>query len=136
MIADSSAFLAVLLRAPGHEWVLDALAGAAYVGVGAPTLSETGIVLTARVGSVGRTMLARLLQESEAEVLPFGPRHWGVAVDAFTRFGKGRHPAALNFGDCLTYATARLSAQPLLFVGEDFSKTDLELVATPHLAGP
>lgn len=47
--------------------------------------------------------------------------------DAYRRFGKGRHPAALNFGDCLTYATARLTGEPLLYVGEDFARTDLEV---------
>jgi ribonuclease VapC len=57
--------------------------------------------------------------------VPFGEGHWPVAVDAFIRFGKGRHPASLNFGDCLTYAVARLADQPLICVGDDFAKTDL-----------
>ena len=57
--------------------------------------------------------------------VPFGELHWRAAVEAYSRFGKGRHKAGLNFGDCITYATARLADQPLLFVGEDFSQTDL-----------
>ncbi len=57
--------------------------------------------------------------------IPFEDRHWGAAAEAFIVYGKGRHPAALNFGDCMTYATARLSGNPLLFVGEDFAKTDI-----------
>jgi len=67
------------------------------------------------------------LQEAQVAVVPFGEDHWRAAVDAYIRFGKGRHAAALNFGDCLTYATARLSGLPLLAAGRDFSKTDLEL---------
>ena len=58
--------------------------------------------------------------------VPFGELHWREAVDAYRRYGKGRHPAALNFGDCMTYAVASLAGEPLLFIGEDFSLTDLE----------
>ncbi|MDX6651543.1 MAG: ribonuclease VapC [Solirubrobacterales bacterium] len=75
------------------------------------------------------TILARFLQERELIVIPFDQLHWEEAVTAFIRFGKGRHPAGLNFGDCMTYATAQLAAEPLLCVGEDFAKTDLALVA-------
>ena len=128
MIVDSSALVAVLLRQPAHEQLLDKLREARVAGVGAPTLAETGIVVASRVGAVGRTLLARLLQESGLQVVPFGDQHWPVALDAFGRFGKGRHSAALNFGDCLTYAIARLADQPLLCLGEDFAKTDLRLV--------
>ncbi len=59
-------------------------------------------------------------------MIPFGDRHWREAFHGFLRYGKGRHPASLNFGDCMTYATAKLAAQPLLSVGRDFEKTDLE----------
>lgn len=128
MIVDSSALVAVILGEPGHERLLDAL-GVHDAGVSAATLAETGIVLAARLGIAGRTLLARFVEESGMEVVPFSDRHWGVAAEAFLRFGKGRHPARLNFGDCLTYATARLAGEPLLCVGDDFSRTDLELVA-------
>ena len=60
-------------------------------------------------------------------VLPFEARHWRVAIEAGRRFGKGRHPAALDFGDCLAYATARVAARPLLATGNDFGKTDITL---------
>jgi len=59
--------------------------------------------------------------------VPFGEMHYGTAVEAWLRFGKGRHPASLNFGNCMTYATARLAGQPLLCTARDFSRTDLEL---------
>ncbi len=127
MILDSSAIVAVLLREPRHEPLLELLAAAEVIGIGAPTLCETGIVLAARLGATGKSLLARFTQESGAVVIPFGDEHWRVGVDAFLRFGKGRHPAALNFGDCLTYATAQIAGQPLLCLGEDFARTDIAL---------
>ena len=128
MILDSSAVVAILLRQPGHEPILDELARATDPAIGAPTLVETGIVLGARLGIPGRTLLARFVQETGLVVVPFGDDHWGTAVDAFLLFGKGRHPAGLNFGDCLTYAVARLADEPLLCLGDDFAQTDLQVV--------
>jgi ribonuclease VapC len=125
VIVDSSAIVCIALREPGWEGVVARLATEAAPGIGAPTLAEAGLVLTAKMGARARPLLSRLLQETGLSVIPFAEEHWRVAVEAYTRFGKGRHPAALNFGDCLTYAVARLAGQPLLFVGEDFSNTDL-----------
>jgi ribonuclease VapC len=82
-------------------------------------------VLTAKMGAKAHVILSRLLQEASVTIIPFADEHWRVAVDAYERFGKGRHTASLNFGDCLTYAVARLAEQPLLFLGDDFLKTDL-----------
>ncbi len=95
------------------------------VAVGAPTLVETATVLSFRLQRDAGPLLREFLREAEVEVLPFEQDHYEAAVDAFVRYGKGRHAAALNFGDCLTYAVARLSGLPLLFTGDDFSKTDL-----------
>lgn len=128
MIIDSSALVAILLAEPGHQVLVDHVARAPIVGVGAPTLAETGIVLTARLGVAGKSLLARLLQEAAAETIACTAAHWPIAVDAFTRYGKGRHSAALNFGDCLTYATCRLAGRPLLCTGDDFPQTDLDVV--------
>jgi len=125
MIVDSSAIVAIILREPGWEDVVTRLGAEAVAAIGAPTLAEAGLVLTAKMGGEARIALSRLLQEAGLTVIPFAEEHWRVAVDAYARFGKGRHPAALNFGDCLSYAVARLAGQPLLFVGNDFSKTDL-----------
>ena len=125
MIVDSSAIVAIVLREPGWEKVVARLGAEATPAIGAPTLAETGLVLTAKIGTKARILLSRLLQETGLTVIPFAEEHWRIAVDAYARFGKGRHAAALNFGDCLTYAVARLAGQPLLFVGGDFSKTDL-----------
>ena len=128
MILDSSAIIAVLLKEPGHESLLGHLAEHPEQGVGASTLVESGIVLAARLGASGETLLARFVHAQELVVVAVGEEHWPIAVQAFLSFGKGRHPAALDFGDCLTYAIARLSGEPLLCVGEGFAKTDLELV--------
>jgi len=70
-------------------------------------------------------MLHGLLRSIGAEIVPFTEEHYDAAVSAFLRYGKGRHPAGLNFGDCMSYAFARVSGLPLLYVGTDFSKTDI-----------
>jgi ribonuclease VapC len=128
VIVDSSAVVAILLRQAGHEVLLDRLETGSEAGIGTPTVVETGIVLAARLGIVGKTLLARFLDEAGLTVIPFTADHWPLAVDAYIRYGKGRHPAALNFGDCLTYAVCRQSDLPLLCVGNDFTRTDLQLV--------
>jgi ribonuclease VapC len=128
MIIDSSAVLAVLGREPGFERIVHELATSPATRIGAPTQLETGIVLTARLGPRGKTVLARFLQEFALHTVPFDAEHAAVALDAYFRFGKGRHPAALNFGDCCTYATASVAGDQLLCTGEDFRQTDLPLV--------
>ena len=126
MIIDSSALVAILFREPMAERLLVALENAQVASAGAPTLSEAGIVVGARLGFASRD-LAQLLAHFEVQVIPFGPLHNEEAQRAYEKFGKGRHKAALNFGDCLTYAVARLAQEPLLCVGDDFSHTDLTL---------
>ena len=125
MIVDTSAIIAIFLKEPGYEVVLDKLIEADAVGVGTPTLAETAIVLTARLGTDPVSLLNRFVTEFGIRQIPFAPEHWQEAADAYSRYGKGRHPAALNYGDCMTYAVAKLSGQPLLYVGDDFSRTDL-----------
>jgi ribonuclease VapC len=128
LIVDSSALLALVLREPGYERILEALAGAEWIGIGAPTLTETGIVLTSRLGAAARSVLAMLIEDLDLTIVPFDAPHAREARRAFSTYGRGRHVADLNFGDCLTYATAKVAAAPLLFVGEDFANTDLESV--------
>lgn len=127
MIVDSSALLAVVFKEEGHGRLVTALAESEVVGIGAPTLVETALVLGARLGSDPRSLVGRLVDELGLTVVGFGEDHWREAAGAWFRFGKGRHPAALNFGDCMTYAVARLSGQPLLCTGDDFLHTDLPL---------
>ena len=128
MILDSSAVVAILFREPAYEPLLDAVCDAGESGIGAPTLVETSIVLSARTGNDSRGILSRSLAEAAITTIPFGDAHWSTAVEAWLRFGKGRHPAALNFGDCLAYATARVAGRPLLCAGNDFARTDLQTV--------
>jgi ribonuclease VapC len=125
VIIDTSAIIAIVLREPGWEGLVAKLRAEATSAVGAPTLAEAGLVLTAKMGQRAPGVLSRLLQEADLAVIPFTDDHWRIAVEAYVRFGKGRHAASLNFGDCLTYAIARVAEQPLLFVGGDFAKTDL-----------
>ncbi len=113
MILDSSAILAILFGEPGFETFVEKLASASTAGVGAPTLAETGIVLGARLGADAKRVLSLFLVETEPTIIPFGEAHWRSAVDAYQRYGKGRHRAALNFGDCMAYAVAKLAQQPL-----------------------
>ncbi len=115
----------MVVREESHLDLYDVLTNAPSVSVGAPTLFETEMVLVGRGGLERRSSLFRFLAENEVATVPFDDRHCRLATAAFVRYGKGRHPAALNYGDCMTYATARLSGAPLLFVGEDFAKTDL-----------
>jgi len=126
VIVDTSALVAITFAEPGYQELVAKLAGAPSAGIGTPTLAETGVVLAARLGHDSRDLVIRLLDEFSIEEIPFGDRHWREAVDAYLRFGKGRHKARLNVGDCLTYAVARLANEPLLFVGDDFPETDLE----------
>lgn len=85
-------------------------------------------MVTSKAGAPARTLVPTFLARYRIDTLPFDDRHWPVAHDAFVRFGKGRHPAALNLGDCFTYAIARVAGEPLLCLGDDFAQTDLELV--------
>jgi ribonuclease VapC len=128
MILDTSAIVAVVLRESGFQAVLDRLEGAEPLAVGAPTLTEAALVLSVRLARDARPKLARLLQEYEIAIVPFAAAHWDEATEAFLRFGKSRHPAGLNYGDCMSYAVAKLAGQPLLCLGQDFVRTDLSLV--------
>jgi len=94
--------------------------------VSAATLFEAAVAAERRSGLEARDRLDRLVTRVEPEVVAFDVEHLGWARDAFRRFGKGRHPAALNLGDCIAYATARHAVLPLLFKGDDFAQTDLE----------
>jgi ribonuclease VapC len=128
LIIDSSAIVAIFFRESGAEEILTAIVQADFAGIGSPTAFETGLVLTAALGENATGSLLRFFEESGIEIVPFTDLHWQRAIDAYSRFGKGRHPAALNFGDCMTYATASIAQEPLLCRGNDFAKTDLDLV--------
>jgi len=125
MTLDSSALIAILFSEPGYLDVVDHVLQAEMVRVGAPTLVEVGIVLAGRKGRRTGGELNELVHELGVTVVPFGEAEWHAAALAFTRYGRGRHKAALNFGDCLAYATAAVAGDSLLFVGDDFRHTDI-----------
>ena len=113
MIVDSSAIVAIALRETEYELLIDKIAAVTQAGIGAPALVETVIVLSARLRRDARGTAARMLQEFGIGVIPFADTHYGIAVDAWLRFEEGHHPAALNLGNCLTYALAKVTMRPL-----------------------
>lgn len=126
MILDSSAVVAVVFREHGYEELDEKMRQAEILAIGAPTLVETGMVLIGKYGNAAKTTITRFQESLEIVVIPFGVNHFEAAAEAFSRFGKGRHPAGLNCGDCMAYATARVADRPLLYVGNDFAQTDIE----------
>lgn len=125
MILDTSAVVAAIEKEEGAEELLTKMEKAPFVGIGTPTLVEATIVLARRYGPRGQRALSRFLDEREVTKIPFDVQHWSAAANAYFRFGKGRHVAALNYGDCMSYATARVADEPLLFTGNDFARTDI-----------
>ena len=125
MILDTSAIVAILLREPGFEGLLSKIEQAAVVAVGTPTLTECSMVLSSRLRVHARLVIRSVLMRMNAHVIPFTEEHFDAAVDAFLRFGRGRHAAGLNFGDCLSYAMASVSGLPLLYTGNGFPRTDI-----------
>lgn len=126
MIVDSSAVIALLFGEPEAERIDAALLGADQPRLPTPAYVECSIVLARRVGDAVLTRLEAFLVGYEVKVLPFTPDHAQAARDAFLRYGKGRHPAGLNFCDCMSYAVATVERLPLLFVGDDFARTDVQ----------
>jgi ribonuclease VapC len=127
VILDSSAIIAIILDEPERAALLAKMDTARVVAVAAPTLAEAGIVLCARTGDTAHGGLHAFMTAADAVVIDFGSDHWQVALDAWERFGRGRHPAGLNLGDCLAYAAARVAGLPLLAKGDGFPLTDVEL---------
>lgn len=126
ILLDSSAILALLLREPGWDRLASVLDGAeASPAVSAASLLETHLVLTNRTGKDAMPLLEAFLRQIDAQIVPFSESHWRLAAAAFLRYGKGRHKASLNFGDCIVYATAKQTGLPLLFLGDDFARTDV-----------
>jgi len=125
MILDSSAVVAIVCRETGYSALLDQIRAAETLGIGAPTVFEAAMVLTIKLRRDGLAVLNEFLWESGARVISFTDQHASVAFGAYLRYGKGRHKAALNFGDCLSYSIAKVSGQGLLFIGDDFTRTDV-----------
>lgn len=126
MVLDTSALLAILTGEAAADRLVQAVEADRTRLVSAATVVEAALVLLGRYGDAGEPQLDRLLRAIGAEVVPVGEEQALIARDAALRFGRGRHPAALNLGDCFSYALSAARGEPLLFVGDDFSKTDVE----------
>jgi ribonuclease VapC len=125
VIVDSSAIVAIAFGEPQQVRLIAALASERDSRVAAPTWLETSMVLSGRLGARLDVFMSGIQSQFDIEVVPFAGEHVRVAMAAWQRYGKGNHPAALNFGDCISYATAQLAGEPLLFVGDDFTQTDV-----------
>jgi len=127
MVIDTSAVLAWLKQEPQRERIVAALEAHPIRQMSAVGLLEAHIVVRAREHPDRVGKLQRFLEEIEALIVPFDEHQARLADAAFQRYDKGQgHPAQLNFGDCATYALAKTTDEPLLFVGNDFSHTDLK----------
>jgi ribonuclease VapC len=123
---DSSALVAILQNEPDALLFAEAIGAAEAIVVSAVTFFETSMVLAGRVQhETAWRLLDALIGRAKIEIVPFDARQAGIARAAFLKYGKGRHPAALNFGDCASYALAKSKGAPLLYKGADFAKTDI-----------
>lgn len=130
MIVDTSALLAVLQNEPERRAFVEAIDKADTRLISAANFVETSIVIECRYGSEGLRDLDLFLTRADIELVPVDTEQAITARRAYSRFGKGRHPAALNYGDCFAYALAATMGEPLLFKGNDFPRTDITPFAT------
>jgi ribonuclease VapC len=124
VVLDTSAVVAILLGEPERDQFIAALANAEDPVISAATLLEASIVIQSKLGEAGVSDLDELLATAAVRCVAVDLAQVNAGRDAFTRFGKGRNPAGLNYGDCFAYALAKLTRTPLLFKGEDFRRTD------------
>jgi ribonuclease VapC len=128
MVIDSSALIAILSAESEAESFTEAIALDSVRLLSAASLLETAIVIESRYGSVGGQKLDLLLEKAQIRVESVTVEQISVARFAYQSYGKGKHKAGLNFGDCFAYALAKVTGENLLCKGDDFSQTDLQLV--------
>lgn len=129
MVIDTSALIALLAMEPEAARIAAALEADATRLISAATVVETGLATESRFGPAGAREFDLLLAKADLSIQPLTAEQAEVAREAWRRYGRGRHSAALNFGDCFSYALARVSGEPLLFKGEDFQHTDIATVS-------
>lgn len=129
MVLDTSAIMAILRQETEAPQFAQAIESDPLRLVSTATLFEAWIVATSRVGAAGGEDLDELMSILSVEIVPVTEDHLRLARDGYARFGKGRHPAGLNFGDCFSYALAMAADEPLLFKGGDFGLTDVKVVS-------
>jgi ribonuclease VapC len=125
MVLDTSAIVAILSNEPERERFVGLIGASASRRLSAANRVEATLVIEGRKRDAGRADLDLFLSEAEVEVVPVTLEQAGLACQAFRRYGKGRHPAGLNFGDVFAYALAKVTGEPLLFTGDDFARTDI-----------
>ena len=128
MVLDSSAIVAILAAEPEAYSIADAIKTSRIRRISAASLLELAIVLEARFPGTGSGKLDDFLAFANVRIEPFTEEQARVAQMAYRRYGKGRHPAGLNMGDCFAYALAKVLDEPLLFKGNDFSQTDIRIL--------
>ena len=131
MVVDTSALLAVLQDEAERRVFNETMEAAGSVAMSVASFVETSIVIEVRHGAEGLRALDRFIDRAGIVIAGVDLEQGKLARDAFSRFGKGRHPAGLNFGDCFAYALAKVLGEPLLFKGEDFARTDVARVEPP-----
>ena len=127
MVIDTSALVAILQREPERRAFIEAIEAADARLLSVATFVEISIVVEVRHGAEGLRDLDHFIRRASIELVPVDAEHGDVARTAFTRFGKGRHRAGLNYGDCFSYALAISTGEPLLFKGDDFVHTDVTM---------
>lgn len=132
MVIDTSALVAVFLDEPERHAFNQQIVADEVRLLSAATLVETAIVLTSRKGPRAQAELDLYLVKAALEIVPVRAEHAAIACDAYRTYGKGRHPAGLNFGDVFAYALAKATGEPLLFKGQDFTRTDIPAVPVPR----
>ena len=128
MVVDTSAVAAIVFGEPDADLYKQALGTARDPVMSVVTFVECAMVLESRIGPAGGTALDRLVSGIPIDIVAVDRDQADVARLCFRQFGRGRHPAALNFGDCFAYALAKTARRPLLFKGSDFSQTDIPAV--------
>jgi ribonuclease VapC len=126
-VIDRSAFAAIFFAEPERKTFLDAITGSGSRLASAANVFETGIVLESRQGEAAGREFDLFLVRANFQIVPVDAEQADIARSAWRKYGKGRHPAALNFGDCFSYALAKVSGEPLLAKGSDFGLTDITL---------
>ncbi len=127
MVIDTSALAAIFFAGPERQKFLSAITEAESRLVSAATVLETGIVLESRQGDSAGREFDLFVVRAGLQIVPVDAEQVDIARSAWRKYGKGRHPAALNFGDCFSYALAKLSGEPLLAKGTGFSLTDISV---------
>lgn len=125
MVIDTSALVAILTDEPERRRFNEVLEAAPVRLISAATLLEAALVLESRKGEHGGRELDLFLHRARFEIVPVDEDQVELARGAYRKYGKGRHPAALNFGDCFSYALAKQRREPLLYKGQDFARTDV-----------